>query len=74
MNVGKDGTINGVYSNGVVSPLASLAIAGFTNPAGLLDIGDHSVNAERRLRLSAKPQAAGYSSVRRSPSEKVNAG
>ena len=41
VNVGKDGTINGVYSNGVVSPLASLAIASFTNPSGLSDDGNN---------------------------------
>jgi len=33
--IGSDGTINGVYSNGMVQTLGQVALAGFTNPEGL---------------------------------------
>ncbi len=35
VSVAQDGTINGVFSNGQIFPLAQLAIAQFSNPAGL---------------------------------------
>ncbi|GIW78947.1 MAG: flagellar hook protein FlgE [Gemmatales bacterium] len=37
----KDGTVNGVFSNGQVLPLAQLAIATFPNPAGLRREGNN---------------------------------
>ena len=40
-SIGSDGVITGIYSNGQTQPLAMLALAGFTNPAGLLKIGDN---------------------------------
>ncbi len=33
------GLVTAVYSNGMVEPLAQLALAGFTNPAGLSKLG-----------------------------------
>ncbi|MEN6460456.1 MAG: flagellar hook protein FlgE [Syntrophomonas sp.] len=38
-NVGIDGTIQGVYSNGISKNLARVAIANFQNPTGLLQKG-----------------------------------
>lgn len=38
-SIGKDGLISGTFSNGVTRTLGQLAIATFTNPQGLLDIG-----------------------------------
>lgn len=35
VSVGKDGTLNGVFTNGRTLPLAQLAIANFANPEGL---------------------------------------
>ncbi len=35
VSVAQDGTINGVFTNGQIFPLAQLAIAQFSNPAGL---------------------------------------
>ena len=36
----KDGTISLVYSNGIIQPVAQLALARFTNPSGLISTGD----------------------------------
>ncbi|HEY0249496.1 MAG TPA: flagellar hook protein FlgE [Gryllotalpicola sp.] len=38
-SIGADGTISGTYSNGVVQAIARIAIANFTNPAGLQKAG-----------------------------------
>jgi flagellar hook protein FlgE len=38
-SIGSDGTISGTYSNGVLQPIARIAIANFTNPAGLQKAG-----------------------------------
>ncbi|MEL7634624.1 MULTISPECIES: flagellar hook-basal body complex protein [Sporomusa] len=40
-SIGSDGVITGVYSNGYTQPLGIIALANFTNPAGLLKIGDN---------------------------------
>ena len=41
-NIGSDGTITGVYSDGSKKPLFQVALANFSNPAGLDKIGDTS--------------------------------
>ncbi len=54
--VAKDGTIEGIFSNGQILPLAQLAIASFTNPGGLTREGDnyYSLSTESGLaRLGA---------------------
>ena len=40
--LGNDGTITGVYSNGLRQPLGQLALASFVNPAGLEKAGSSS--------------------------------
>lgn len=40
-NVGADGILTGIYSNGQQQPLGMIALAYFTNPAGLQKIGDN---------------------------------
>lgn len=40
-NVGSDGIITGVYSNGKQKPLGLIAMAGFDNPAGLQRAGNN---------------------------------
>ncbi len=40
-NVGGDGILTGVYSNGKQQPLAMLALASFSNPAGLQKVGEN---------------------------------
>ena len=37
--VGQDGTITGAFSNGLTRPLGQVAVASFTNPDGLSDLG-----------------------------------
>ncbi len=40
-NIGSDGIITGIYSNGQQQPLGMVALAGFENPAGLQKVGDN---------------------------------
>lgn len=40
-NIGSDGMITGIYSNGQQQPLGLLALASFENPAGLMRAGDN---------------------------------
>jgi len=39
-SIGPDGTLVGIFSNGLKSPLAQLALANFANPPGLEKVGD----------------------------------
>jgi flagellar hook protein FlgE len=41
-SLGNDGSITGVYSNGLRQTIGQLALANFTNPAGLTKAGDSS--------------------------------
>jgi len=43
--IGGDGTINGVFSNGRTRPLGQIALANFTNPAGLEKAGNSTFRA-----------------------------
>jgi flagellar hook protein FlgE len=43
--VDQTGTISGVYTNGQTVPLAQLAMASFTNPAGLNQVGNNYYSA-----------------------------
>jgi len=38
-SIGSDGVITGTFSNGEATPLAQIALASFTNPSGLLNVG-----------------------------------
>lgn len=40
-NIGADGIITGIYSNGQQQPLGLIALASFKNPSGLQKIGDN---------------------------------
>ncbi|NTV90932.1 MAG: flagellar hook-basal body complex protein, partial [Clostridiales bacterium] len=40
-NIGSDGIITGVYSNGQQQPLGLLGMASFSNPSGLQKVGDN---------------------------------
>lgn len=39
--VGSDGVITGGFSNGLTRVIGQIALAGFTNPEGLVDLGDN---------------------------------
>ncbi|MGI6778762.1 MAG: flagellar hook protein FlgE [Acetivibrionales bacterium] len=41
-NIGADGVISGIYSNGRQQPLGLIAMAAFENPAGLMRAGDNT--------------------------------
>lgn len=43
--VGGDGTITGVFSNGITKTLAQVAVASFTNPGGLTNVGGNQMAA-----------------------------
>lgn len=40
-SIGSDGIITGIYSNGEQQPLGCIALASFSNPAGLEKVGDN---------------------------------
>ncbi|MCX8130317.1 MAG: flagellar hook protein FlgE [Clostridia bacterium] len=40
-NIGADGVLTGIYSNGQQQPLGMVALASFENPAGLQKVGDN---------------------------------
>jgi len=40
-NIGSDGILTGIYSNGQQQPLGMVALASFENPAGLQKVGDN---------------------------------
>lgn len=40
-NIGSDGMLTGIYSNGQQQPLGLVGLAGFENPAGLQKVGDN---------------------------------
>ncbi len=40
-NIGSDGMLTGIYSNGQQQPLGLIALASFSNPAGLQKVGDN---------------------------------
>jgi flagellar hook protein FlgE len=40
-SIGLDGTISGIYSNGITELVGALAVASFRNPVGLEQIGDN---------------------------------
>jgi flagellar hook protein FlgE len=44
-NISPDGTVQGVFSNGLKQPLARIAMASFTNPPGLEKAGDSDYRA-----------------------------
>ena len=41
LSIGSDGVITGIYSNGQMQPLGLIALASFSNPAGLQKAGDN---------------------------------
>ncbi|HTU19763.1 MAG TPA: flagellar hook-basal body complex protein [Gemmataceae bacterium] len=41
VSIAQDGTINGLFTNGQIYPLAQLAVAQFSNPAGLSRVGQN---------------------------------
>jgi flagellar hook protein FlgE len=44
-DIGSDGTITGVFSNGITKTLAQVSVANFINPGGLANIGGNLLSA-----------------------------
>ncbi len=74
VNIGKDGIINGVFTNGKVIPLAQLGLAMFNNPAGLDRQGNnlYSVTTQSGEALIGPGQTAGRGSVQQGTLEGSN--
>lgn len=65
VSVSKDGVIGGVFTNGLIRPLAQLAFASFTNPGGLDRIGDNyfALSSNSGLATLSTPLSGGKGSV-----------
>ncbi|MFT9495005.1 flagellar hook protein FlgE [Anaerosolibacter sp.] len=64
-SIGPDGTIEGIFSNGLKSPLGRIALANFKNPAGLLKTqANMFVNtANSGTPIIGKPGDSGFASL-----------
>jgi flagellar hook protein FlgE len=65
-NIGSDGIITGIYSNGKQKPLALVALARFENPAGLKKEGENLYSATTNsgeFVKGAKPRSAGVGAL-----------
>jgi len=61
-NIGSDGVITGIYSNGQQQPLGLLALANFENPSGLQKVGDNMYTTTTNsgdFKKALKPGAEG---------------
>lgn len=62
-NIGPDGVITGIYSNGQQQPLGMIALASFPNPGGLLKAGENlytpSTNSGEFVNKGQKPGSLG---------------
>lgn len=62
-NIGSDGILTGIYSNGQQQPLGMVALAGFDNPAGLQKVGDNMFIPTTNSGDFKKPAKAGSDGV-----------
>ncbi len=58
-NIGSDGVITGIYSNGQQQPLGLIALASFENPAGLQKVGENMYIATSNSGDFTKPTKPG---------------
>jgi flagellar hook protein FlgE len=74
VNVGKEGVINGVFSNGKVTPLAQLAVANFANADALTRQGNNlfTVNSQSGQALVGAGLTGGRGSVQQGVLEQSN--
>lgn len=63
--ISDDGTVSGVFSNGVSKPLAQIALAVFANPGGLVKMGDNHFRGDNNAGVPAigVPGAPGVGTV-----------
>ena len=65
-NIGSDGVITGIYSNGQQQPLGLVALASFENPAGLQKVGENMYIATSNsgdLKKPTKPGGEGLGTL-----------
>jgi flagellar hook protein FlgE len=74
VSIAQDGTVNGVFTNGQIFPLAQLAIAQFTNPEGLSRVGQNYYQStiNSGVPVIAGGQAGGRGSVQSGALETSN--
>ncbi len=74
VSIDKTGIINGVFSNGKVTPLAQLAIAGFANSAGLSRTGNnlYTATGQSGQAVLGAGDSAGRGSVQQGVLEQSN--
>lgn len=74
ISVGKGGVINGIFTNGQTLPVAQLAIANFTNPAGLNREGDnfYSLSSKSGVPLIGAGLTGGRGQVQQGTLESSN--
>lgn len=74
VSVSKTGMIQGVFTNGRILPLAQLALALFSNPAGLDRQGDnyYALSTQSGLPLIGAAQAGGRGSIQQGSLEASN--
>lgn len=74
VSIAQDGSINGIFSNGQIFPLAQLAVATFTNPEGLNRVGQnyYDMTINSGIPLIAGGQAGGRGSIQAGALESSN--
>lgn len=74
VSVSQDGTIQGIFTNGRILPIAQIAIASFTNPGGLNRLGDNyfGLSNNSGLPLVGEALSGGSGSVRNGALESSN--
>jgi flagellar hook protein FlgE len=74
LSVGKDGTVDGIFTNGRILPIAQLALANFANPTGLNREGSNyfSVSANSGVALIGGGLSGGRGLVQQGALESSN--
>ncbi len=74
VSIAQDGTINGLFTNGQIFPLAQLAVAQFSNPEGLTRVGQnyYQQTINSGVPLVAGGQAGGAGSIQAGSLESSN--
>ncbi len=72
--INSDGTINGVFSNGVTRDLGQVQLARFTNPQGLVQVGnnDYSSGVNSGLPIQGTPGTQGIGTITSGALEESN--
>ena len=74
LDIGPDGLVNATYSNGSQVALGKIALANFSSPSGLRQVGDASYLASATSGMAKVGEAgsAGFGSIRAGATERAN--